>query len=145
MELSTTELRHISHQVQRGNALWGVLLANEYLDANSRLKRLIVDQARKRCLLDDQISKELRERVLAGSRACELPPHWRSYLGTRIIPEKRYVPTNFPTRKEAGVRRLAARYARNRPTKRNFLTLSGNVGVKNDKPLIRFCKADESR
>lgn len=82
MQINTAILREISFQVSEGNPHWGLLLANEYLDANGHLHAALFSKFLAR-FGASYASHPLAKRLKAGARAAELPKYLREQIGER--------------------------------------------------------------
>lgn len=82
MQINTAILREISFQVSEGNPHWGLLLANEYLDASGYLHAALFSKFLAR-FGASYASHPLAKRLKAGARAAELPKYLREQIGER--------------------------------------------------------------
>lgn len=90
--MNTTLLREISFQVTRGNPLWGVSVANEYLDRTCALHTGLIARARRTLQERKTSDLQLLELLATGIRANELPAHLRLCIGSRIVQRKDLLP-----------------------------------------------------
>jgi hypothetical protein len=114
MQLTTPHLQEISFQVCRGNAAYGLLLANEYLAPHHPLRRALVGKAKPRLAAENSLPEPLLHAIFGGVTAAALQGDWRTLVGPKAVRlEKKETPvpcasvTPFATRLEG--RRTAIR------------------------------------
>jgi len=78
--MSLTLLREISFQLSRGNALWGLALANRYLGPSDPLRKAFATRAMQR--LDGAMRMEMTA-LLEGALLADLPQEQQLAVGTR--------------------------------------------------------------
>lgn len=79
MHLTARLLGHLSQEISRGNALWALLISNEYLPAHSPLRLALTTKARPHILKDetDTLLHNAAGEILAGRTLRELSPALR--------------------------------------------------------------------
>lgn len=103
MDMNTTILKEVAYQIQSGNPLWGMLIANEYDELNPLVRKGLTHQFLKRV----DTTSALARYLVDGAVLQDLPEHLRAQVGSRISRSSATIPT--PRVRELGNRRLASR------------------------------------
>jgi hypothetical protein len=103
MDMNTTILKEVAYQIQSGNPLWGMLIANEYDGLNPLIRKGLTHQFLKRV----DTSSALTRHLVEGAVLADLPEHLRAQVGSRISRSSAATPT--PRARELSNRRLASR------------------------------------
>jgi hypothetical protein len=100
-------LTEVTFQLEQGNAAWGMLLLNEYLQQDCWLRRALTTRFNSR-VGKGSLPLELSQKLVAGARAAELCKEEREAIGARTIPPR---PTMFSVapRRSVAERRIARR------------------------------------
>lgn len=85
MQLTTTHLQEISFQICRGNAAFGLLLANEYLAPGHPLRKALACKARNRLTSNTNLPEPLIEAIMGGEVASNLQADWRTIIGPKSV------------------------------------------------------------
>jgi hypothetical protein len=94
MKITSAQLQDISFQICRGNAAFGLLLANRYLPSESPLRRALATKAQQR--LPEKVVKSpvLLRALVDGSSATRIPENWSKIIGAKVPrPKTRIIPT----------------------------------------------------
>ena len=83
MKITTAILKHLSHQISHGNPWWGLVVANEYVRANSPLHHALAVQFLRRVGAPSGDLKRLADKLSAGARYNELSPALQIQVGRR--------------------------------------------------------------
>ena len=98
MNITSAQLQDISFQICRGNAAFGLLLANRYLPQSSPLRRALATKAKERLPESVVKNSRLASALLDGSSATEMPANWSVIIGAKASrPKIKSVP-NFTVR-----------------------------------------------
>lgn len=110
MLLTTPHLQEISFQVCRGNAAYGLLLANEYLAPHHPLRKALAGKAQFRLANNHELPIPLLHAILGGAVAATLNDDWRSIVGPKVMRiEKKEIPSRFTRARAPQVRGLGHR------------------------------------
>ena len=93
MNMNTTILCEISYQVEHGNPQWGMLIANEYMEADPLLRKALTQRFQSR-LGKDVALTPLNKCLLEGRTKAELTPELSGKIGARYVPMERKVPSS---------------------------------------------------
>jgi hypothetical protein len=120
MQLTTPHLQEISFQVCRGNAAYGLLLANEYLAPNHPLRMALAAKAKLRMASNTGLPEPLVLAIIGGAVASTLKDEWRTIVGPKAIrSERKEIPACAARKKSLSMRTLGRRMAlRERSKKR---------------------------
>jgi len=94
MKITSAQLQDISFQICRGNAAFGLLLANRYLPSESPLRRALATKAQQR--LPEKVVKSpvLMRALVDGSSATTIPEDWSTVIGAKVPrPKAKVIPS----------------------------------------------------
>lgn len=92
MKLNHRTLQDLSLQIIRGNPLWGLVVANEYLLPRDPLRVALAKHFTQR--LGEAAHSPLSVLLLQGARFRDLPGELASLVGPRETPTNRIIPLN---------------------------------------------------
>jgi hypothetical protein len=83
MKITSPILKHLSLQISNGNPWWGLVVANEYVPASSRLHHALASQFIRRIGSTSGDLKRLADKLIEGARFEQLAPHLQLEVGKR--------------------------------------------------------------